>query len=92
MPVCLANYAISRLLGHEKKPHRKPKRNQFRDEIAAVAINWLAKNAGIAPDKSPATDDRMTGIHIVTEALREAGYTATLEAVRSAYYRNKGLV
>ena len=92
MPDCLAKYAISKLMGHEKRPHRKQRSNQFRDEIAAVAINWLDKNAGIAPDKSPASYDRMTGIHIVTEALSEAGYTATLSAIRSAYYRNKGLV
>lgn len=88
MPDCLAKYAISRLLGQEQKPHRKKKRNQFRDEIASVAITYLKDRAGIEPDRT-LTSDRLSGIEIVTDALRDAGYTATTEAIKSAYYRNK---
>ena len=88
MPGCLAKYAISRLLGQEKKPHRKKKKNQFRDEIARVTITYLKELAGIEPDRT-LTSNRFSGIEIVAEALRDAGYSATDGAIKSAYYRNK---
>lgn len=41
MPKCLAHYTTMRILGQSKKPHRKLRKNAFRDGIALVAIRYL---------------------------------------------------
>ena len=92
LPESLAQYAISRLTGAEKKPHRKRKSNQPRDEISTVVIKWLAKNSTISPDRNEATPEKVTGISIVTQALREASFTATEAAIRTAFYRYRNSV
>ena len=89
MPEPLARHVIGILTGTARKPHRKTATNQVRDEMAVVAINYLQRNANIAPDRNAATPANLSGIDIVTEALRQAGYTATYSAIRTAFYKGR---
>ncbi len=86
MPKTLSDYTTRRILGQSKKPHRKLRKNTFRDDMARVAIGYLQDNGGIQPDRND-TSTAECGIEIVTQALKDAGYTATVSAIRTAYYK-----
>lgn len=92
LPEALARHVISRLTGGVRKPHRKISANLARDEMAVVSIKYLQQVAGIVPDRNDASASRPSGIQIVTDALRDAGYTATYSAIKTAFYRNRDAV